>query len=122
MSKLYFDMDKCPGCDKKFDSKLTKTKHHVVPLFLKPKNEVLVPLCKKCHEEINNSYVHINLKTKKTNGTFAQFYDRYEKLRTQFKAGKINRGVFGEGLWDNNVNLLRDFDERVTKLEGQNVE
>jgi hypothetical protein len=29
------------------------TKHHVLPQHLKPINNVLVPICKKCHDKLN---------------------------------------------------------------------
>lgn len=32
-----------------------KTMHHVLPQHLKPINNVVVPVCKKCHEFINQS-------------------------------------------------------------------
>ena len=29
------------------------TKHHAIPLFLHPKRNILIPLCKSCHDELN---------------------------------------------------------------------
>lgn len=31
--------------------------HHALPMYLKPKNNVLVPVCAKCHHRINSSDV-----------------------------------------------------------------
>lgn len=62
MKKIYIDMDKCPRCGKIFKDEVVKTRHHAVPQFMKPEYEVLIPLCKPCHEELNGFYSHSNKK------------------------------------------------------------
>lgn len=39
-----------------------KEKHHSIPQCLKPKFNVIIPLCRKCHERINKLYVSQQVK------------------------------------------------------------
>ena len=44
----------CYRCDKPFDEgERKKTMHHAIPQCLKPKRNFLLPVCDKCHREIN---------------------------------------------------------------------
>ena len=47
--QVNFSLDKCIVCNN------TKgmTTHHAIPKHLKPKNNILVPVCHKCHDNIN---------------------------------------------------------------------
>lgn len=63
MKEIYIDFERCPRCGKSFsDQGITKTRHHAVPKFMKPSHEILIPLCKPCHEELNGFYVHTKKK------------------------------------------------------------
>lgn len=106
MGNIKFDLDKCCGCNKEFDSITSKSLHHVFPLFLKPAFEVTIPLCKECHKKLNDAYVHV-VKTKKGKETklFTIFKNKYNELRDDF-AKDHQRGKFGEGLWSNLVEYL----------------
>jgi hypothetical protein len=43
----------CFCCGKKLQ-KLDRSRHHAIPQRLKPKRNIEINLCNKCHEEINN--------------------------------------------------------------------
>ena len=54
------DASHCWKCGKLFDNTtegfkkgMNKTKHDEIPRFLKPKRNVQIPVCQKCHSEIN---------------------------------------------------------------------
>lgn len=47
------DASHCYRCGKLFGIKRKKTHHHTIPKFLNPKRNVKVPICEKCHKEIN---------------------------------------------------------------------
>jgi len=50
----------CPRCHHDFgiskNHKHKKTKHHVIPTFMKPKTVIVMNLCEDCHEELNKTY------------------------------------------------------------------
>ena len=48
MTELNIADDKCWVCGKS-NKTLNLTKHHTLPKHLKPKHNVIVPLCEKCH-------------------------------------------------------------------------
>ena len=103
----------CPCCNKMYNTKNRKKEfHHVIPLFMKPKLEIQITICKKCHEELNLFYDDGMIR-KKTGGVelennqdFTKFLLEYRVLRKKFKDKEINNGEFGEGLWKNLVNHL----------------
>ena len=72
------------------------------------KSEVLLTLCLECHNELNECYTKdvsfkkVRFKSK----NFEEFYKTYKDLRSKFYDKKINRSVFGEGLWSNLVSYL----------------
>jgi len=109
---ILLDYSECPKCHKPFNSgERKKTKHHIIPLFLKPKTELIINLCESCHKELTNCYrgQEIIARTQKMrfkSKNFAQFKKTHEKLRGDFYDKKINRGQFGEGLWSNLVSYL----------------
>ncbi len=113
----------CPRCHKPFNTKKRKkTTHHVIPMFLQPKTEIEVNLCKICHEELNNCYrgqeivAHTqNVRFKSEN--FTQFKGTVDSLRRDFYDKKINRGQFGEGLWSSLVSYLEIVDKTLKQLE-----
>ena len=100
----------CPRCHLSYNTKARKkTQHHAIPLFLKPKTEVTVSLCKTCHEELNSYYKPSQINSIKyglSPKDFEEFKANYTRLREEFHAKKIGRGEFGEGLWSNLVNYL----------------
>ncbi len=53
---IQINTDKCFLCGKKIMHD-KKEKHHSIPKCLKPKFNVIIPLCRKCHETINKLYV-----------------------------------------------------------------
>ena len=112
--------ENCPCCGKTFNSKARKkTKHHVLPKFMKSECEIIITICKECHEELNSHYDNNAIIRSKTKGrdikekpeSFEDFLENYKTLRTEFykktkgKAQTAN-GKFGEGLWTNLVNYL----------------
>ncbi len=36
----------------------SKTKNHAIPVMLKPKYNILMPLHQECHQKLNNIYIH----------------------------------------------------------------
>jgi len=54
---ILYSSGKCYLCDLVFDDKNKKTAHHCIPQFLKPKRNVVVPLCIECHKEVNKHFV-----------------------------------------------------------------
>lgn len=106
----------CPSCHKAFNSRSRKrTEHHVIPKFLKPETEIVVTICKECHEKLNKHYnndVILDTFTRDKRGlkskpeSYDEFLTNYKKLRSDYHAKKLDRGKFGEGLWTNLVNFL----------------
>ena len=47
--QVTFALNKCMVCD----GIRGLTTHHAIPKHLKPKNNLLVPVCGKCHDNIN---------------------------------------------------------------------
>jgi len=44
----------CWICGMRFDAvNIVKTMHHTLPKHLKPQRNAVVPICEKCHEDIN---------------------------------------------------------------------
>lgn len=65
MDDFHFDFGRCPRCDRTYDQKdRKKTKHHIIPKFMKPKKNITMSLCLFCHNELNESYVHTKKKIK----------------------------------------------------------
>ncbi len=64
---IHIDQNYCVRCEDLFtgSGEKMKTKHHVVPKFLKPKSNYTICLCKDCHEELNKNYVSVAPKSKK---------------------------------------------------------
>src|SRR3990167_9744642 len=48
---IKIDAHHCFKCLAAFNGK--KTQHHAIPDFMKPKRNVLIPICETCHKEIN---------------------------------------------------------------------
>lgn len=54
MDLMKLEAHHCFRCGCTFSSgPRKKTKHHSIPSFLKPKRNVLIPICLECHEEMN---------------------------------------------------------------------
>lgn len=48
--------NECWICGKKlFDREITR--HHVIPITFKPKHNIIIPLCKKCHDELHSTNI-----------------------------------------------------------------
>ena len=57
------DGNRCWMCGKEFDG--DKTRHHAIPNTFKPVLNVLIPICRKCHEKIHKEMLKAeNVKTK----------------------------------------------------------
>ncbi len=51
--------DTCWRCGNEFDGKNHKrTAHHGIPRTLKPKQNVSIPMCQDCHDEINKQDIN----------------------------------------------------------------
>jgi len=62
---INIDRHKCFFCDRAFNSKdVKKTKHHAIPQFLKPKNNVTIAVCEDCHKKITDTQVTNYIKPK----------------------------------------------------------
>ncbi len=115
----------CPCCNHAYNSKERKKEfHHVVPKFMKPKLEIELTICKRCHEELNMFYDD-NMIRKKTGGkepdndvNFDKFILQYRVLKKKFKDKEIERGDFGERLWKNLINHLQYIDDANCKRDG----
>ncbi len=87
--------DSCWKCGNNFDGKEhKKTTHHGIPQTLQPKQNVSIPMCEQCHEEINQqdintlrAYAHRILKTSQS--IPQSVYLLMEKLDTLMKKGDI---------------------------------
>jgi hypothetical protein len=102
---------RCFVCGKKITNG-NSNNHHSLPKVLKPKYNVVVPTCLKCHEKINSLYLrHLDESPNQIPQNFKEFRKNYENLREEFYAGKMDRSKFGEGLWVNLMNYL----EKVSK-------
>jgi len=73
------------------------TTHHTLPKHLKPQRNILVPICKRCHDKINSNDV---------NGLYAYAY-KIEQLGKQMSSGanKLLR------LFEENVKSRRKKDD-----------
>ena len=57
MDLIKIDAHHCWVCGIAFDGEEhKKTNHDAIPRFLKPKRNVMVPICQKCHRELNTKY------------------------------------------------------------------
>jgi len=87
--------DTCWRCGNDFDGKIHKrTAHHGIPQNLQPKQNMSIPMCVKCHEEINQqdintlrAYAHRILKTSQS--IPKSVYLLLEKLDTLMEKGDI---------------------------------
>ena len=79
---------KCFCCGKQFDEKnkdLRKTKHHAIPITLKPKFNIVFPLCEKCHRELNNLYANQE-KKQRAPKPLKVFTNKMEGLANSYKS------------------------------------
>ncbi len=87
----------CWKCGNDFDGKECKrTSHHGIPRTLKPKQNVSIPMCEKCHKEINKqdintlkAYAYKILKTSESLPINVK--ELISKLETLGKKGDIIR-------------------------------
>ena len=118
------DFDTCPQCGLDFDLNEknkgnAKTINHGIPLFMKPKKNVLFPLCNECHKLLNSFYKSQTIAAKdlfREVNSFSDFYEQYEHLRNEFHSKHIDRSKFGEALWDNLVKYLKYIDQKVENI------
>ena len=80
----------CYSCSNPFGKtgKHRKTQHHAIPQFLKPKRNVLVPVCYDCHKNINKYLVQSIPKLDAlTNfiGGMEKFIKKYKKVVEKYK-------------------------------------
>ena len=87
--------DHCWRCGKEFDkAEHKKTSHHGIPRTLRPKQNVSIPMCEKCHSEINKqdintleAYAHKIFKT--TQNIPRAIRELITKLETLSKEGNV---------------------------------
>lgn len=111
----------CPMCGGNFDLDATgnkkRTINHGIPKFLKPKHNVLFPLCKECHQSLNSYYNMPKINSRKLIksefNSFEMFKETYIDLEKQFSSKKINRGQFGKSLWDNLLKYLESVEQKM---------
>jgi len=62
---IHIDRYKCFFCDRIFNNKdVLKTKHHSIPQFLRPKNNVTLAVCEDCHKIITDTQITNHVKPK----------------------------------------------------------
>jgi len=66
------------------------TLHHALPQYLKPKHNLLIPICKKCHIQLNE-YDKGSIKPLllKTFLTLESVKDLFESLDNKVKLGEV---------------------------------
>ena len=85
LSVLKIEAYHCYSCAKPFakTGKHIKTMHHAILQFLKPKRNILVPVCDSCHKEINKFAVQSIPKLDALNNFIngmQTFIDKYKKV------------------------------------------
>ena len=87
----------CYRCGKIFGQEgIEKTKHHSIPRALNPRLNITIPLCRNCHNELNNLYINQEKRKKapkpykyfanKMEGllkSYSKFEDKLKKLHTE---------------------------------------
>ena len=88
MNGISIDSPACFKCGNEFSQKREKTKHHAIPVFLKPVENSDVPVCKECHNEINQ-YTVQGFPSLNSLGNFIKnmkdIINKYEKVVSRFK-------------------------------------
>ena len=70
------------------DNKLTM--HHALPQYLKPKHNLLIPICKKCHDRLNeDDKGSLKPLLLKTFLTLESVKDLFESLDNKVKLGEV---------------------------------
>lgn len=117
--KIIIDYDGCPRCHSPFNKKKKKkTQNHAIPMFMKPKTEVIHNLCEECHNELNSFYKGsqiVAIKSQVISKDWEEFEQNYHLLRANYYDKKINRGQFGEGLWSNLISYLESIENKKNK-------
>lgn len=68
LSIIKIDSVHCFCCGNQFDPQIKgglKTKHHAIPEELKPVRNIIIPVCRNCHDKIHLDSQAMNPKTKK---------------------------------------------------------
>lgn len=81
--------NKCWICGIKSNIKGEITMHHCIPKHLNPNKNVIIPICQKCHDKINNNDVRglfsfgykINKTLKEIKQMSQTFYSRISQVR-----------------------------------------
>lgn len=94
--EITIDGDLCFRCGT--NKKITR--HHAIPSHLKPKRNVTVPVCRKCHDKIHFDDV-------------SGMYSYIHKIEKTLKTCSINLGVL-----KNQVNENTNLKRRVEKEES----
>jgi len=71
------------------------TKHHVLPQHLKPINNILIPICKKCHDKLNEEdfqslypfLTKISLTLREINGAINRTNGEFKEVERKLKLG-----------------------------------
>jgi len=58
MAEMFVKDNICWVCGKERSDEIVLTQHHTIPQNLTPVNNVVVPVCEKCHDKINESDIN----------------------------------------------------------------
>jgi hypothetical protein len=84
------DSRHCWFCGNVMGGENKKTKHHAIPEFLKPKRNVIVPVCLPCHQEINKYMVQGLPNFKAMKGfleNIEKFVEKHKKTIEKYEKG-----------------------------------
>lgn len=73
------------------------TKHHVLPQHLKPLNNILVPICRRCHDKLNEEdfqslypfLTKISLTLKNIEGSLNRTNGEFKEVEKKLKLGGL---------------------------------
>lgn len=103
---VHIEASFCYCCGEFFNNGVAeKTKHHSLPQTVKPKFNVTIPVCKKCHKMLNDLYV-TQEKRPKAPRHLTYYANKFEGLK-----GSIKR-------LENKLNKVHDeMNQEIEKIE-----
>jgi hypothetical protein len=96
MDSIRYDLVKldsahCWMCGELFNEKVVKSNHHSIPDFLKPKRNVIIPVCLDCHKILNMYCKQQIPKLKTIKGmveNMEKFVEKYKKVVEKYDSEK----------------------------------
>ena len=88
---IKLDSAHCWLCGKLFNDKVIKSNHHSIPDFLKPKRNVVIPVCIDCHIILNKYCKQQIPKLKTIKGmidNLEKFVEKYKKIVERYDANE----------------------------------